>query len=320
MSLEFTTTSITTLAVNALVIPCSPHPIISNGINDDIYQVAGNALLIARRKAGAIPFGHAKITPAFQHPADFIIHAAVPPYQADADDTLLQLYNAIFHIAKEHRIKTIALPLLGYYSQAYPYEVARNILNRAIAQSDTAAELTIKLIIATPRSHTSFPDLYHYVTSHFAAKPSSRTDSSYRVHESDSTFPYQARSRLNQELTAQLSKRESGFSPTLLSLIAQRNEKESTIYKKANIDRKLFSKIRTNPNHQPTKSTVLAFAIALELTLDETNAFLRTAGYTLTRTSKTDIIVEYFLQKKIYDIFTINEALFFFGEPSLGSN
>lgn len=318
MSLEFITTNITTLAVNALAIPCSPHPIISNGINDNIYRIAGDALLVARQKIGAIPFGHAQITPAFQHPADFIIHVPVPPYYAEVDDTLLRSYKAIFRIAHEHHIKTLALPLLGYYAQSYPYEIARNILNRAIAQSDTASELDIKLLVNASHKQASFSELYHYETSHFI--PPNSTASPYRICESNSTSSYQARSRLNQELTEQLAKRESGFSSTLLAMIAQRGEKESTIYKKANIDRKLFSKIRTNSEHQPTKSTVLAFAIALELTLDDANLLLRTAGYTLTHTSKTDIIVEYFIQKKIYDIFTINEALFFFGEPSLGSN
>ena len=87
---------------------------------------------------------------------------------------------------------------------------------------------------------------------------------------------------------------------------------------KHNVDRKHFSKIRNNPAYQPSKSTALPFAVALELNLDETKDFIGRAGYALSHSSKADIIVEYFIQRKKYDIFTINETLFAFREPLLG--
>ena len=116
-----------------------------------------------------------------------------------------------------------------------------------------------------------------------------------------------------------LNETDEGFSATLLQLIDRTGKKDAEIYKRANIDRRLFSKIRSTPDYQPSKSTVLAFAIALELNLEETDLLLERAGYALSHASKQDIVVEYFIQEGIYDIFTLNEVLFKFDLPLLGN-
>lgn len=111
---------------------------------------------------------------------------------------------------------------------------------------------------------------------------------------------------------------DAGFSETLLSLIDRTGKKDSEIYKKANVDRKLFSKIRCNMDYKPSKPTALAFAFALELDLRETKDFIARAGYALSHSSKFDVIVEYFLVNKNYDIYELNEVLFAFDQPLLG--
>ncbi len=109
------------------------------------------------------------------------------------------------------------------------------------------------------------------------------------------------------------------FSEALLRLISLKGKTDPEIYKRANVDRKHFAKIRKNPNYQPGKKTALAFAVALELNLDETKDFIGRAGYALSHSNKADIIVEYFIEREEYDIFTINETLFAFGQPCLGA-
>ena len=115
-----------------------------------------------------------------------------------------------------------------------------------------------------------------------------------------------------------LQKTDAGFSETLLKLIDRTGKKDAEIYKKANIDRKLFSKIRGNPAYKPSKATALAFAIALELDLNETRDFIGRAGYALTHSSKFDIIVEYFILQKNYNVMELNETLFAFDQPLIG--
>jgi len=108
------------------------------------------------------------------------------------------------------------------------------------------------------------------------------------------------------------------FSATLLRLIDQSGEKDAEIYQRANIDRRLFSKIRSNPDYMPSKPTILALAIALKLPLEHTEDLLKRAGYSLSHSQKFDVIIEYFIRNNRYNIFEINEVLFHYDQPILG--
>ena len=119
----------------------------------------------------------------------------------------------------------------------------------------------------------------------------------------------------NRKIDDLMDQMDETFSQRLLRMIVERDLTDSEAYTKAYVDRRHFSKIRNDENYSPNKKTVLAFAIALELSIDEAKDLLGSAGFTLSRSSKTDIIVSYFLQNKIYDMFEINEVLEAYKQP-----
>ena len=120
---------------------------------------------------------------------------------------------------------------------------------------------------------------------------------------------------VNRNIDNLMDQLEETFSQRLLRMIDERGMTDSEAYTKAYVDRRHFSKIRKDVNYAPNKKTVLAFTIALELSLDEAKDLLGSAGFALSRSSKTDIIVAYFLQNKIYDMFEINDVLDAYGQP-----
>ena len=120
---------------------------------------------------------------------------------------------------------------------------------------------------------------------------------------------------VNRNIDNLMDQLEETFSQRLLRMIDERSMTDSEVYARAYVDRRHFSKIRKDVNYVPNKKTVLAFTIALELSLDEAKDLLASAGFALSRSSKTDIIVAYFLQNKIYDMFEINDVLDAYGQP-----
>ena len=145
-----------------------------------------------------------------------------------------------------------------------------------------------------------------------------QTGENYDLYETTSVYT-EAPSAAPRSLEDLLDELEETFSEHLIRLIDQKGMKDPDVYKKANVDRKLFSKIKNDKDYRPKKTTALAFAFALELSLDETLDLIGRAGYTLSHSSKFDVIVEYFLVNKNYNVIELNEVLFAFDQPLIGA-
>ena len=206
----------------------------------------------------------------------------------------------------------------------YPKDQALRVAVDTIGAFLLEHDMTVYLVIFDRRAYQIsgklFADIAEYIDDHYVEAHTDpgaerlRRGALHREMAAPMCAPMAA-----PALDDLLEHLDAGFSETLLRLIDRSRKKDSEVYKKANVDRKLFSKIRNNPNYKPSKPTALAFDIALELDLEETKDLLARAGYALSASSKFDVIVEYFIRQRNYYIFAINEALFAFDQSLLGA-
>lgn len=204
-------------------------------------------------------------------------------------------------------------------------EQVRGEIRRLIAQAEYERTDRLSLQLETLRSRRAPP-----VQSPASPKPSGiRRFQKKRAREKhmpygieqDQAFdalPADAAQAPHLQLEELIARVDEGFSATLLRLIDLKGMTDVATYKRANLDRKHFSKIRSNPAYAPSKQTALALAIALELDREETQSLLAKAGYALSPAQTGDIIVGYFIDHRIFDIDEINAALFEFDQQLLG--
>lgn len=331
--------------VDAVVNAANTDLQMGGGVCGAIFKAAGAAKLQAVcDKAAPIKTGGAAITPGFALKAKYIIHAAGPVYShwspEQAERLLKSAYEESLRLAVGHGCESIAFPLISSGIYGYPKAEALRAATQAI--TDFLAEhddLNVYLAVfdreAFDASKTLIGDVASYIDEHYISehRVSRREllDTELLAEKSaadicDSEACYNslpiAAEYFAQPKSASLDEiighMDEPFSVALGKLIDSRGKKDPEVYKKANIDRKLFSKIRSIKGYTPQKPTILALAIALELSLDETDALLERAGYALSHANKFDVIVEYFIINHKYNIYEINEVLFQYDQPQLG--
>ena len=330
MPLEIVRNDITKMKVDAIVNAAKESLLGGGGVDGCIHRAAGPELLQECRTLGGCKTGDAKITKAYRLPCQYVIHTVGPVWNGGKygeREQLASCYRTSLALAKERGCETVAFPLISSGIFGYPKDQALRVAVDAISEFLAENDMTVYLVIFSRAAYAIgnklFADIAAYIDDHYVdAHTDFRRERMRRmgVLESRTLSTDAAAAPMSADgLDSLLAHLDAGFSETLLKLIDRSGKKDTEVYKKANIDRKLFSKIRNNPDYKPSKATAIAFAIALELNLDETRDLVARAGYALSASSKFDVIIEYFIRQKKYDIFEINEALFAFDQSLLGA-
>lgn len=357
MPFKIVRNDITKIKADAIVNTANPKPRFASGTDAAIYEAAGKMeLLQARMAIGDIAVGEVAVTPAFKLSAQYIIHTVGPAWQEGRYgefDKLYSCYEKSLKKARELECNSIAFPLISTGVYGFPKDEALQIAIRAISKFLLDNDMNVTLVVFDRKSFELSGKLFsgvdEYIDEHYVEK---QTDSEYnliyeRHEDSEMEFLRMRRREICIEeyedacestlfeddleencvkLCAPMSANLDDivdslgetFQEKLLCLVDERGLSDVEVYKKANIDRKLFSKIRCNVDYKPKKKTAVALAIALELDLPETVDLLGRAEIALSPSSKFDLIIRYFISNGIYDVYAINMALFKHNQPILG--
>lgn len=332
---------ITKMKVDAIVNAANTELKMGGGVCGAIFKAAGAAQLQAVcDKLAPIKTGEAVITPGFDLPAKFVIHAVGPVYKShnakESEKLLRSAYTESLRLAVENKCKSIAFPLISSGIYGYPKDQALRLATTAIGDFLKSNDMDITLAVFDKSAFTISRELLgevesyideHYVDKHEIKRRKLLDIESQAISETDESAGV-LRESLLQEMRAPIGapapldelvgNLDEPFSQMLLRLIDAKGMTDVEVYKRANLDRKLFSKIRSNKGYMPSKRTAIALAVALKLSLEETDDFLERAGYALSHAVKFDVIVEYFLTNGKFDVFEINEVLFEYDQPLLG--
>ena len=323
---------ITKMNTDAIVNAANSKLIMGKGVCGAIFKAAGEKELQKElQQIKHCPVGHCVITKAYNLKSKYIIHTVGPIYKdgnSNEAKLLKSAYETSLNLAKDYNLKSISFPLISSGVFGYPKEEALNIAISTIKEFLLYNDMDIYLVVfdrkAVYLSEKLYKDIKHYIDDFY---DDSILEDRYIIQKdeifiNDYNFQeelYETKDFNKVSLESILDNIDESFSQMLLRLIDEKGKTDVEVYKKANMDRKLFSKIRSNKNYNPKKSTALSLAIALELSLDETNDLLSKAGYVLSPSHKFDLIIEYFIKNENYDIFIINEALFSFEQPLLAT-
>lgn len=340
MPFEIVRNDITKMDVDAVVNAANPALKAGGGVCGAIFEAAGAEVLQRECDAiGGCETGGAVITKGYALPARYIIHTVGPVWRGGnfgEAELLASCYTNALTLALENGCGSVAFPLIASGVYGYPKDAALRVAVSAIGDFLMRHDMTVYLVVYDRQAYALSGKLFaaiqhyiddNYVEEHLVQAPRRFEESEKELFERaqprasmlrSPPAPLFSRSRRN--LSDVVDQLDETFSQTLLRLIDEKGKSDVETYKRANIDRKLFSKIRSNKDYNPGKRTAVALAIALELNFDETQDLLAKAGYTLSHSSRFDVIVEYFIEQRNHDIFEINEALFAFDQPLLGAS
>ncbi len=331
MPLHIIRQDITQIQCDAIVNAANNSLLGGGGVDGAIHKAAGVQLLRECETLGGCETGNAKITKGYALPCKYVIHTVGPIWRGGQNgekELLTSCYQKSLALAKEYGCETVAFPLISSGIYGYPKDQALSVAVETIEKFLFDNEITVYIVVFDKSSYQISERLYQdvaaYIDDHYAQRNAIRRSCSKNRNEAEQAYLLNCSYSLEDcaprglSLDDMLSKMDDTFTVTLLKLIDLKGLSDVECYKKANVSKQTWYKIMNEKGYKPSKNTVIAFAIALELTLKETKHLLSTVGFTLSKSSKFDIIIEYFLTNGIYNIFTINETLFKFDQTCLG--
>lgn len=350
MSFKIVRNDITKMNTEAIVNTANDHATVGTGCDSAVYKAAGYDKLLKYRteKIGFVPEGDAFITSGFDLRAKYIIHAVSPLYMGGnqgEEEKLRSCYRKSLQLAKENGIKSISFPLISTGGFGYPKEEGMRIAVDEIHAFLLGNEMEIFLVVfdkkSTQLGEKIYPGLEAYIDHNYvkdagkeeygdacfgAVRPREPGCDRYLSHAQ----MVERRTRKNAEapffdfeeqheskLEERMKHMSDTYSEYLMYLIQERNMANAEVWKRAIVDKKIFSKIKNNRNYHPNKLTALCLCVGAKLNLDESKDLLARAGYALSPCDKTDIIFSYFIENEIYDMIELDIQLEEHGLPCI---
>lgn len=326
---------ITQMRVDAIVNPTDSRFSGSGGVDLAIHQAAGPDLAQDCRRLPGLHPSQVAVTKAYGLPCKFVIHTVGPVWKggwANEQALLRSCYlNALSLAADKLGAESVAFPLISAGTFGFPKDRVLSVAAEAIRDFLNLRDEDMRVFLCVYDRNayrvSRRGELERFLNS-ARMEPlgktmpmpegRSRRFAMPQAVESTACEAMPLGASAPQSLEDWLKHQDDTFAVTLLKLIDKKHITEVQCYKRANVSKKTFWKINNDPKYKPSKPTVLAFAIALELSLPETEDLLRTVGFSLSHSSTFDMIIEFYIRKGIYDIYEINAALYQFDQVCLG--
>ncbi len=350
MPLQIIRQDITKISCDAIVNPSNTHLYPTGGTDLAIHKAAGKKLFDECQKLGGCATGTAKITPAFNLPCKYVIHTSGPVWHGgDYGETelLISCYKECLKLAKENNCETVAFPLISAGTYGYPKDKVLKIAINTISTFLFDNEMIVYLLVYDKKSYELSEKLFSGIESYiddnyveryaggffnasFSRKKRLSIEVDYSrvmsdecmsalcIEENYAPMPCAVGSTPKQSLE-DFIKLDESFALKLIKLIDAKGMSDVQCYKKANVSKQTWHKLMTDKHYKPNKKTAISFAVALELSLDETQNLLSSVGFILSDSSLFDVIIKYCLENKIYNVFEIDSALFKYDQETLFS-
>lgn len=329
MPLQIIRQDITKIKADAIVNPTNERLCPSGGVDALIHAAAGEKLYEECKKIGTCPVGETRVTESYNLDCKYIIHTVGPVWQGGSfnEKTLLEnCYKNCLKEAEKRNCESVAMPLISSGTYGYPKDKVLKVATDTITDFLFGSDMLVYLCVFDKSSYEIsakvFKDITSYIDDFYNDLPMQNSISSLSARKADSCrlvdCCYES-AAVEFDNAGALPKGEGiddflvledSFTVKLLKLIDLKGMDDISCYKRANVSKQTWYKIMNDKNYKPNKKTVISFAIALKLTLEQAQGLLESVGFILSKSNLFDAIIIYCLSKGIYDVLEVDAILF----------